>query len=175
MQAIEASGKFGEFTAGTFPKISVDPRLAVMDSHKKTSEEMLLRLTDNQRNLDLGFLAAQELAKALRPAFPYVEVIKVHFFYNFNLPSFVPLIKADIALVEPNSKKKVVAKAEAPFILNGEPSWISAEDRTAVSGLVSNVLTAIRKEINALREERRASTRDLEHFDALFFEKTVPV
>ena len=94
------------FICGSSPRISVEPKIEVLDSHgfrrlsPRDERERIATIADNPSNLALAQYAAVEICKVLRPLLPYIEAIKISYYVNLNLGESW-LIRGRVVLVDP--------------------------------------------------------------------------
>jgi len=165
MKPVEKSKQYDEFTVGTSPRVSIDSRFAMHDSHNPEKDQLrFLPHADHPHNAELAFAAALRIFETLRPAFPYLEVIKVSFNWNYN-QVHGPLIVASVVIVDPltSNKAKVEVFERMARLYKDE----GESDEKILTSLVQNLVTATRKQIEAFRAERAELTAAVEHFDSL--------
>lgn len=123
---------------------------------------------DDPHNAEVAFEVAQRIFETLRPAFPYLEVIKISFYWNNNHVDG-PLIAAVTVMVDPMTNKK-----ERIEVLERMRRYPKSVDETAetmeedmLKSLIQNLVTAVRNQIDAFRAERASLATVVEHFDSL--------
>ena len=167
MKPIEEGQNYSEFTVGTAPKISIDLRFKMLDSHHPNEDPArFISEVDGEHNDTLAFAAAQKIFETFRPAFLYLEVIKISFYWNVN-HAYGPIIVASIVIVDPMTNKKARVEVAEKIWVIGELD-VSIRDEKILTDLVQKLITATRKQINTFRTERDAIAPALKHLDLLF-------
>lgn len=173
MRSIERGAKYGEFTVGALPKISIDLHLRVLDSHGHGSPDALLTLMSDKDLVKAALVAADKILETFDRFLSHIEVVKVWYAWNLN-GGFRPLINARIVLVEPGTGKKLEAEGEADIscILEKESlRWAGTRPGTieaSVAALTKRLQDEVMVIVDQRRKERETLAGDLQKFDLLF-------
>lgn len=167
MKPVENGQSPHESIVGTFPKFSIDPRIRILDAHSRRDPVEFLSCADRDTHVSLAFAAAQMLFEALRPALEYIEVVKVSFCWDRNLPT--PLtICVGIVMVEPLTQRKARVEVESEVGMSNPEHSDEFDCVKAVAALRERVLAAMSRKVRLLRTEREKSVPSLQRFDTLF-------
>lgn len=168
MKPVEKTIRYDENTVGTFPKISIDHRIQLIDSHGGKDPLRFLPYADNAHNAALAFVAAQKIFERLQPAFDFIEVIKISFRWNKNFVDRSIEIHAGVVIVDPltDEKGKVdVGQTIGPL----DPKTpIDGDDKRVIRKLVADLEKALRVQIETFRASRASVAPVVERFDSLF-------
>ena len=169
MKAIEKDNDYDNFTVGTSPKISIDTRFVMHDTHNSDkSPSRFLPQADHSSNVEIAFEAARRIFERFRPAFPYLEVIRVSFFWNYNL-NHGPLIVTSAVMVDPmtNVKVKVEVSERMQRLPKNVDETTATMEEDMLRALVQGLVAAVSKQVGSFRAERAALATTVEHFDSL--------
>ncbi len=161
----------GEWVVGTFPKISINPKLHVMDSHNRLSAEELLPMADSVLNIRLGLRAAELLlCRVFEPeVLSHIEVVKIGYFVNINHTPSRPIMRLAIILREPISEKKIEAKAHVVIDLD-TGAVIEVCHELAIATLVERLRAEIGEQLKIWRPNSLGAVPELRSFYSLFSE-----
>jgi len=93
--------KYGRHVIRSLPRISIVPHLEVLDSHNWGRHGKI-----EERHVALAWVFALKLACRLQRVADVVEVIKVSFHQNVNLPNREIIMQVSITVSPPNTEKK---------------------------------------------------------------------
>ncbi len=123
---------------GTFPKVTIDPRVEITESRDRGHQDddrvpPRIQEVDQERNALAGFIAAERIFRRLQKASLYIEAIKVSFEWRHYRSG--PCIWAQVHLTISGDVRKVSIDSWHPFAfvkddrpLDHRPSTKSAGD-----------------------------------------------
>jgi len=95
--------KYGRCMVCSFPRISIVPHLEVLDSHHYGKRGQL-----EANFLELAWVIAFKLACRMQSVADIVEIIRVNFYQNVNIPEAEIFMQVSVIISPPHAEKKVI-------------------------------------------------------------------
>ena len=169
MKAYEKLERPDEFIVGTFPKISIDFRIHVVDSHNAAKRPLeYVKFADNLHNAELAFFAAQKVFEMARPAYEFIEAIKIWYFWNVNLLDRTVELCASVVIVDPVTSEKARVVVRQGIGILPPNSAVDDTDRRKVTDLVNEVKVKLRRKVEDFAKSRADIAPVARYFDSLF-------